>query len=180
MTRDTWIVGGALVAALLLGIGIYFFAPLQGPGSLDFEKVAAPFFSQSGSEVKVLAEGTTSNVSERKNYKVVTKEQFAEIWGMAYGDNAPEIPNIDFSKKEAFAIFAGTKPSGGYAISVKSVSDTATARNVAIQLSSPGNDCVVTQSLTSPFVIVEVAASDLPIQKNETTEVASCSAAGGQ
>lgn len=113
-----------------------------------------------------------ASISARKNYAVYTEAELAKLWGMIHGSDGSAIPKIDFSKEYVIGVFSGQKPTGGHSISISSIIDTSETRVVAVKLTSPGADCIVTQVLTSPYQIVAV-----PLSENElghtNTEVAS-------
>ncbi len=49
---------------------------------------------------------------------------------------------------------SGTKPNGGYKISIQSVKDLDSYIEVTTLFESPGDECLVTMALTNPYIIV--------------------------
>ncbi|MBL4744950.1 MAG: protease complex subunit PrcB family protein [Flavobacteriaceae bacterium] len=63
-----------------------------------------------------------------------------------------DIPEIDYNKQMLFALFMGEKASGGYAISIDHITETANKLRVFIKERSPNG--IATMAITSPFCIV--------------------------
>ena len=167
--RDDLIIFIAIIASVV--IGGYLF--IYGGPKFDSQTIAIP--QQSQGSFSVLAEGQDSGaVSRRANYRIMTDEQFAELWRMIYGEDGPAIPAIDFSKDEVIAVFDGSHSSGGYRVSVTEVTDADGARAVHITREEPGENCAVVSALTSPFQIVRVAKTALPLIREEQVVVRDC------
>lgn len=176
--RHILIVLGMCVAAIAIGTALYVFGPdeLNEAAALDASGAAAVAADPlEDISFAVLAEGqNAARVTERKNYAVYDEEEYARLWAMAYGDDAPPRPEVDFSKDYVIGVFAGVRSSGGYDIAVTQVADSSSARTVSIALTMPGEGCVTSQAFTSPFEIVRVAASSLELVRDETERTAAC------
>lgn len=174
--RNMLIILAVIVAAILVGAGLYFYGPdtlRQTPGAGEATAIGAdpsvdvPF--------TVLAQGEDSQVGERKNYAAYTEEDFARLWTLAYGEEgAPAMPAVDFEQEYVIGVFAGQKPSGGHDITVERVTDGNTLRTVAIRLVRPGAGCLTTQALTSPFEIIAVPLSDRELARIDKDVEGSC------
>lgn len=172
------IVLGICLAAILIGAGLYFYGPEelretpQPTGTqaspLTADQLEAVPFSVIGEGVRA------ADVSERKNYAVYVEEEFARLWTMAYGEDAPLMPEVDFASEYVIGVFAGQKPSGGHAIRVERIEDGNTVRTVSVTLEEPDSGCVVTQALTSPFQLVRVPLTDRDHARSETVVTVSC------
>lgn len=163
MKRDWIIILGVCVAAIVIGGGFFLIssgASSVGPGQ-EMGKV-------------VLAEGDTAQMTDRKNYRINNQDEYVSIWSLAYGPEATEPPFVDFATQEVLAVFDGQRPTGGYAIEVTNVSDGSGKRNVSITHLLPGENCVVTDALTSPFQIVAVPASSREINRIDIDSVVAC------
>ncbi len=158
------IVFGICIAAIAVGSGLYFYGPSelrQSPGVTGGEASALSAEETVIVPFTVLSEGMSAvDVSERKNYAVYNETEFARLWRMAYGPDATDMPGVDFDKDYVVGVFAGEKPTGGYAIEVSGIEDANTVRTVSVTISRPAEGCVATQALTSPFQFVAVPASD--------------------
>ena len=173
------IVLGAAVASIAVGTGLYYFGPdefRKVPASETSEASVLSADQPAAVPFTVIAEGAdAANVSARKNYAVYDKDEFARLWAMAYGEDGPAMPAIDFEKEYVIGVFAGEKSSGGYDIGVDKVTDENAVRSVAITLTVPGSACVVTQALTSPFQLVTVPFSARELSKVDTQVEGACS-----
>lgn len=177
--RHMLIVLGMCTAAILVGAGLYVYGPseLRETPTLEGSQASAIDADQTLEDVSftvLAAEATAASVSERKNYAVYTEADFTRLWGMAYGDDAPALPDVDFERSYVIGVFAGQKPSGGHGITVSRVSDTSDTRTVAITLTAPGEGCMTTQALTSPFELILVPVSDASLARTEETVTTPC------
>ena len=155
------ILGICCVLAIVVGGWLFF---------LDSNEVQAP----TTSGMQVFVEGQNAYIQERKNYRIRSIDELQELWTMTYGPGAPLIPQVDFATREVLAVFDGSHSSGGYRITVESVEDTPLARVVSIVRVSPGATCITTSALTSPFQMVVVERTDLPIQRKERSVIEEC------
>jgi hypothetical protein len=167
--RDAIIIFVAIILSIAIGGYLYLNG---GPTFNDVPSTDVGTFSRSSFDV--LAEGQDSGgVDRRTNFRIVSDEEFNELWSMLYTSGGPAIPSVDFSKNEVIAVFDGSHSSGGYSVEVTDVSDADGVRTVDITRHEPTDDCVVASSITSPFVIIRVSKSALPLAKEETL-VAGC------
>lgn len=163
--KDILILGVACAAAILLGAWLYF-----GGGAADAEvprKEGEVVFS-------VIDQGVSSgSITERKNYRIKSQDELNELWRMVHGAGAPT--TVDFTKQEVIAVFDGTHVTGGYGVSVASIVDVPSgSRTISIVRTEPGDSCVTTQSITSPFQIIVVSKSNAPFVREEQTIVEEC------
>lgn len=178
--RDLLIIIALCVAAVVVGAWLYFYGPSQA--SVPHNNVVASVESASAGEVKpeatpvkfgVLGHGSKAEgVTARKNYAIYTKEEYARIWKLT--GNTEKMPTIDFKKGYVIAIFAGTRATGGYAISVESVSDVGDARSVAVLIEKPGVGCITTQAVTSPYQIIRVPFSAASLSHTDIEKEVPC------
>jgi hypothetical protein len=79
----------------------------------------------------------------------------AQRYARLFGHDAPA--DIDFAAGDAVIFYsAGVKPTGGYDASVLSIVLDRHRLRVTTQLESPSSNCIVTESLTTPNVLVKV------------------------
>lgn len=170
---------GVLIAALLVGAGLYLYLPQQPqrPGAVAYEPTLespAPAGPRTVA-FRVIDSGThASGVSARKNYAAYSQESFLKLWDMAHGTDNTVPPLIDFSKEYVIGVFAGEKPTGGYSIAVSSVTDEGDTRTVAITISKPGEGCMTTQAFTSPYQIVVVPRSTAILARSDSEITTPC------
>ncbi len=162
--KDILILGVACAAAILLGAWLYFGGATSGE----------PPRMEGAVSFAVLDQGSSSgDVTERKNYRIKSQDELAELWRMVHGTGAPT--TVDFTKQEVIAVFDGTHVTGGYEVAIASVVDVATgSRTVSIVRTEPGESCMTTESITSPYQIIVVPKSDAPFAREEQTVVEEC------
>lgn len=162
--KDVLLIGLACVVAVAVGAWLY----LDGSGSHAISGIGPV-------PVTVLAEGQESgNLTERKNYRLRTADELGELSRLMYGPGGPSWTGVDFAREEVLAVFDGTHSSGGYAVEVVSVEDTAATRKVTLRRVEPGESCVTTSAMTSPFILVRLPATPLPLERIELAETREC------
>lgn len=167
--KDTPIIAG--IALIAVAIGVYFFLngdlKSSSPATVSESQVSAvavPFTP--------LASGMRSKVTDRVNYIITSPVQFNELWKMVDAPGAP--PEVDFTKEAVIAVFAGEQPTGGYAIQVSKIMDS-TSRLVSVTIQRPSSACMVTQSFTTPYELVTIPATTLPLAHEDISVTKSCS-----
>ncbi len=157
------------MAVIAAAIGVFFFYSgdfSEGPSSIADSQQSAvivPF-------TKIVS-GSQSQVSRRVNYVITSSAELNELWKMV--DTTATPPNIDFEKDAVIAVFAGERPTTGYAIEVSNVVDSNT-RLVSITLTKPDGNCMTGQSLTTPYEIVAVPTTSLPLSHEDISTTVSC------
>jgi hypothetical protein len=110
--------------------------------------------TQEGLPVTVVDEGTLSGIDERRQAVVRTEDEWRALWREHAGER--EMPRLDFSRVTVLAVFAGTRPTAGWTVKVKSVLPDADGVRVSLAESGPGPGQMAAQILTAPFQIVSV------------------------
>ena len=168
--RDALIIFVSIILAMMIGSYLFFNGvPSHNP------PVGPSLAPASDMPFAVLTEGQhAGSVSRRANFLIQSEEEFIELWTMIYGTAGPVRPLVDFSKYEVIAVFDGTRSSGGYRVEVTDVTEEDGRRVVHILREEPGDDCAVTDAITSPFQVIRVEKSPLPLGKQEETQTAEC------
>jgi len=165
--RDVFIVLGAGI--IVVAIGIAVLAPedksMQDPVA---GTVPATRTSVSAQE---LAHGERSTVVRRTNYLINSTSELSEVWNMIETD--AQQPEVDFTRNSVVAVFAGKKPTAGHDIEVTKVED-GIVRKVFLKLTSPGVSCLLAQSLTQPYQIIEIPKTSLAYAHEDTAITESC------
>ena len=120
----------------------------------------------------VLAQGAQSSVHGRTNYVVTSDAEYRLLWKML--DTSAIAPDVDFTKEDVIAFFAGDEPTDGYSIGVTSIADTASTRMLDIAITRPGASCTVAQSVTTPYELIEIPHTTLQLEHTDTDQVNNC------
>jgi hypothetical protein len=175
--KDVVIITGMCAAAILIGAWLYFYGPADVrepnvPPQTQQASASASVPDMKDVSFTVIGHGKSAPVHERKNYAVFTEEDFATLWKQT--GSAEKVPVIDFTKAYVVAVFAGDKPTGGYAISVSTIKDAGDARTVNVLIEKPGAGCVTTQEVTSPYQVIRVPYSDASLGHTDTEVETPC------
>lgn len=163
-----------ILAAVVVGGLLYLYGGPAFHKSYVNQSPTAAFTPQMQPGLTTLASGDAPNVTGRVNYRITTDAQLAQLWQMLYTDSGQHVPNVDFNTYDVFALFDGSHSRGGYGIQLTSVNDSITQRTVTITHFIPSDSCPSSGGISSPFVIVEVSKSSLPINRIEQTAVNQC------
>lgn len=176
--RNTLFVLALCIIAILLGLFLFFYNPkdLTGQqGSDQSAQVATASLTATPIAFAVLETGGTAQEAEaRKNIAARDQESFDRLWRMVHGAQELAAPEIDFSKEYVIGVFAGRKQTGGYAIEITDIQDQGDQRAIAVTLTAPGPDCVVTDALTSPYQLVRVPVSANYLKAVDTVVTTTC------
>ncbi len=177
--RDALIIFVLCIVAIIIGGWLFFYAPngmaIFPHKTADLATYTPPVHSQAVAVEVAFSEitsGSVSQVTEQKNYAVRALDAFNDLWNKI--GQTPPPPKVDFTKNDVIAVFAGQKPTGGYAIKVEKIMDMNGKRVVSIVLTQPGPNCMNTEALTSPYDVVKVPASALAPVKEERVETQDC------
>jgi hypothetical protein len=131
------------------------------------------------SETVILAqaEGLQNPTLERKTVSIFRRKDLEALWSTIYGseDAAPPIPVVDFTKNAVIAVLAGKQPAGSYKVTYTGIENTEEFTNVQFDETVPAIDCRTTDSMTSPFIIVQVPNSGKTFKTIFNTQQAECS-----
>jgi hypothetical protein len=176
MKRPLLVVVIIAVVAIALGTLVFLF----GPSSTSSGSATSVFSGQSGTThdvpFTVLQQGTNAiSVTERTNYRITNANDLATLWPLIYGDrDAPNIPNVNFSKYEVLAVFDGTHTTAGYSVQVTSIVDSLPTRTVTITHIAPEASCNESTQPNSPFQIVQVPITTYNITHIDVASTTPC------
>jgi len=106
------------------------------------------------------------------------EETYASFWERLHADrdSVPDRPNVDFEEKIVVAIVLGKRSTGGYGVEIDEVLASDGGGQVQVQFTEtvPGNNCSVTQVLTSPYVLATVKAQGEDFTFDGAEETRSC------
>jgi hypothetical protein len=165
--RDLLIILGVIFTTLLVGGLLLFYNPASF--HLNFGSHLAP-----AAAFRLLKEGTDANsMDERANYEITDGSQLNQLWGYL-GATPGTVPNIDFTKEEVLAVFDGTHTTGGYRITVTDITEASGTRTVHVSRIAPGANCAKANAITSPYQIIAVPKSTLPLAHVDTSVTQDC------
>ncbi len=170
--KDTLIIFGMCLAAIAVGATLFFWAP-KNTAVAPAPEEAKPLIEENIAFV-VLETGQDSQTLERKNYAARDQESFERVWKIAHGEDGAVMPSIDFSTRYVIGVFAGEKTSGGHAIAVTDIIDHGDVRTVRTRLQEPGEGCINSQALTSPYQLITVPVSTHGLASEDATTVTPC------
>lgn len=125
----------------------------------------------------VLQQGTISAIDQERFEVIRNKPTFKSLWKQhnAAISPPPPLPNVDFSKDMVIAVFSGNKNTGGYVLNFDALENRGDRLEAILTLSQPGNQCMVAQVITAPFVIVKTRRTSLDVSvKLNTRTVDGC------
>lgn len=112
---------------------------------------------------RVLAQGANAAYTNQAPaaYLATDPASLASLWQRVGGNQlpAPAAPAVNFPQSRVVAFFWGQKSSGGYSVQYVSSSLSGQTLTVRVRLAMPAQGSFNTQSLTSPFVALEVPAN---------------------
>lgn len=177
--KNTVVIFVLCVAALLLGLFLFFYNPkdLTGNGAKTDQsaQVATAPVTETAVSFTVVDSGSfAQEVNERKNVAVRDEAALARLWKMVHGDQEIAPPTLDFSKEYMIGVFAGEKSTGGYMIEVMNMTDLGDMRTLSITLTVPGENCAVSQAFTSPYQLIRVPVNMHYLKAIDTTVTSDC------
>jgi hypothetical protein len=117
---------------------------------------------QEKQEFTTVDQGYHSGITSSANYAIYDNETWTSIWNqhMQFMIDPPLPPSVDFSKYTIIAVFMGEVSTGGYAINVYDVVDTGSSTLIKVEKTQPGPRTIVTQALTQPYHIIQIAKTN--------------------
>ena len=109
---------------------------------------------------RILDQGSYSAYDEPEPMAILINNQteLEQAWTLLKGNQVPlpPAPQVDFTQKSVLAIFQGLRNTGGYGFEIRSAKLSGDQLSVRIVMQSPKAGTLVTQALTSPYVLLEV------------------------
>ncbi len=109
-----------------------------------------------------IARGQQSRIEEPRQVVVRTTAQWTTLWKEHTG--TPNPPAVDFSRSMVIGVFAGSRPTAGYAVEIVAIEKQGAGLVVTYREHAPARDEIVAQVLTSPFDIVRTESDGGPIR----------------
>jgi hypothetical protein len=112
-----------------------------------------------------LHRGTNSQIDTARTVVIRKAADWPALWREHAGDTKP--PAVDFAKAMVIAVFAGMRPTGGYAVEITQIESRDGGVVVTYRERRPSPEDIVTQALTAPFHIVSAPAQAGPVTFQE-------------
>lgn len=104
-------------------------------------------------DYKIIAEGAQAKSEEPFLFIARDAKTYALLQTLV--ENLPDASTVDFTKEAVVAAFAGTKPTAGWEVLIRKLSD-----KVLIDLNEPRKDMITAQMLTTPYKIAVVPVEE--------------------
>jgi len=120
-------------------------------------------------EVSIIFEKSSEplpNINVMKQAVIRSEQEWKDIMG------SPS--SIDFSTKTALLVAMGQRMNGGYGIEILSVIQKEGKINVAVDMISPGKNCITTQVVNYPSVLLLIPKTDKEVNWIITNTIKDC------
>lgn len=105
-----------------------------------------------------------------------TDSAYKQLWARAWAsyDVPPKRPAVDFTRDDVIVVALGKLWTGGSAISIRDVRQTAYARvvRVVVRFAEPG--CIVTTGASAPSAFIRTAKTDRPTVFEDEIRIEHC------
>jgi hypothetical protein len=101
-----------------------------------------------------VAQGPMSNIEGPRTVVVRTAAEWRALWNEHDPGHAP--PTVDFGQSMVVGVFAGSRPSAGFAVEITGVKTDGDRTIVEYAERQPSRDEFVAQVVTSPFHLVRL------------------------
>jgi hypothetical protein len=117
-----------------------------------------------------------SGFGESARLVVRDSAEWAVLWATAFArqSTVPPLPAVNFARDMVLVAALGTRPSGGYDITIEGVAPEVEGAVVRVTTTVPGEECYTTAVITEPVVMLRVSAVAGRIRYLEQTETRSC------
>ncbi len=124
-------------------------------------------------EVETGYYGTASN----QNIVIRQEARFVEFWESLHQNKTPipDLPDVDFSNQMVIAATMETQPSGGYGIKITQVRLKNGILGVKVLNTKPGDGCITTGALTTPYHLVKLDKRNEEVEFFEEEKINNCS-----
>lgn len=183
MIRQT--ISAVLLAFLLTAAGCSLSSSNDDDGGASGPSQPLSFSTVAAAQVDLttIDKGDYPDLYTGEKLIIRNSEDYERFWSRIHADTSdnPDRPDVDFSSSVIVAVVLGERPTTGYEAEIVSINQTANpseAIGVLYKEYEPGSDCVVGQTLTSPYHVVKVDNIDPDRQMefvDTGTETRNCS-----
>jgi hypothetical protein len=127
-------------------------------------------------ELAILPYRLTSGIEDRQRVVIRHHDMWIMYWMGILGSHRPipPLPEVNFREEMLVVASMGTRATGGYTISIDSVSVVRDTLRVVVRERRPGRRCGVTGALTAPVALARLERTELPIAFVSRTTVRNC------
>ncbi|HEU0015855.1 MAG TPA: protease complex subunit PrcB family protein [Longimicrobium sp.] len=98
-----------------------------------------------------------SGIATERRLVIRTRAELEAFWAeLSHPNSFGPVPAVDFHSEMLIVAAMGTRPSGGYRVSVESVASTGSGYNVVVKSVSPARECPTLAVITQPIDILRV------------------------
>ncbi len=153
-------------------------APSESQDAADEQEMPTIPAGAEAVPVESVDEITTpvSGIPDRRRLVIRDATTWAAYWSDFHANvvPVPDPPSVDFSTQMVVAATMGTRPSGGYTVSVSAVYQQDGTLFFRVRQASPGPTCLNTAVVTAPAVAVIADRWDGPLEFVEESGTNSC------
>lgn len=161
----------AFLCAMFLGLSACSETITEAPGEeVDFQTLTSSF------DTVVQGHYGSYDFKEEDYLVIDNQDDFEAFWEALHEGRSPtpSLPAVDFAQETVVAAFFGTKPSGGYTIEVTGISSDDGRLHMQVEKTAPGDNCITTQALTSPYHVIKVPATSAAFEFDVSEKTRSC------
>jgi len=123
----------------------------------------APVVTDNNLKFRVLSQGQTSGLTQRKYLTLRKTTEYLEFWNVHAHFNSTPPPKVDFKKEMVIATFMGEQRTGGYSITIEKIIEQEKDIQVHVMLTRPKPGSNRIMMITQPHMIVALPLSEKPI-----------------
>ncbi len=111
---------------------------------------------------EMILSGTFCSIDTKREEIINNKDEYDKLMKDVYMnlDQMPKVPVVNFEKNTLVAFFSGARNTGGYMVNIDSIMEGSKNLTVMVTETKPGKNCVVTDAITKPFVIMKIPKTD--------------------
>jgi hypothetical protein len=119
---------------------------------------------------------SNSGYEEPTRLVVRSQEEWTRVWAtlVARQSPTPPLPEVDFGTEMLLVAAMGTRNTGGYTIDIPTAVTRDGTLTAKVREESPGPNCILTQAVTTPAVVVRALRHDGSVEFVEEDGVHTC------
>lgn len=109
-------------------------------------------------EWEEVASGEYCGVGQEQSLLITDQASWEALWEQigSIQSPPPKIPKVDFTEKALVALFMGERNTGGFSQQIEYMQLKNESLKVSIIHALPGKNCMVTEALTQPYLVVSI------------------------